>query len=89
MSENLLNKYYIPRKVQRFLNSCRGCYMYEHAIECKYVDKFLAELCPCQQCLVKIMCEASCKHFNEIDNVKQGVSHGKFHRVRHLMADER
>lgn len=77
MLENRPDKYYIPRKVQRFLNSCKGCFMYEHAIECKYVDKFLAELCPCRECLVKIMCEMSCKDFNEIENVQKGKGHGQ------------
>lgn len=73
MLDHLPPKHYIPiRKVQKFLDSCKGCFMYEHAIECKYVDKFLAELCPCKECLVKIMCELSCKCFNEIDNVQQG-----------------
>jgi hypothetical protein len=76
--ENLPPKHYIPiRQVQRFLDSCKGCYMYEHAVECKYVDKFLAELCPCKECLVKIMCEESCEKFVEIDKVQQGSAHGQ------------
>jgi hypothetical protein len=77
MLENHPDKHYIPRKVQKFLDSCRGCYMYEHSVECKYIDKFLGELCPCQRCLVKIMCEVSCKDFNEIDNIQQGRVHGQ------------
>ena len=71
------NEYHIPRKVQKFLDSCRGCYMYEHAVECKYVDKFLAELCPCKECLVKIMCEESCEKFVEIDKVQKGRIHAQ------------
>jgi hypothetical protein len=77
MLENHPDKHYIPRKVQRFQDSCKGCFMYEHAIECKYVDKFLAELCPCRECLVKIMCEMSCEDFNKIENTQKGKLHGQ------------
>jgi hypothetical protein len=66
MSENLPN----IKSVQRYLETCEGCYMFEHAMECRYLDKFLAEVCPCQICLVKCMCESSCKEFDLIDDRK-------------------
>lgn len=65
--ENLPNGSWNPtRTVQRFLDSCNGCYMYEHAIECKYLDKSIGEVCPCQICLVKVMCETTCRDFENM-----------------------
>jgi len=58
------NNHHPLHQVQKYQDSCIGCYMYEHALECRYLVKFFAEICPCQNCLVKIMCEVSCSDFD-------------------------
>jgi hypothetical protein len=50
--------------------NCDGCIDDKHAIACN--KKRLMDPCPCQDCLVKVMCNKECEEF-----IKFAKSHGK------------
>jgi len=49
---------------QRFTTECKGCLLFNQAIECKLLELYKADQCPCIICLVKPMCEEPCDAFN-------------------------
>lgn len=52
---------------------CKGCYIMEIGDGCKFnpINKDGVH-CPCQTCLVKIMCQTGCTEFGDVHNVQDG-----------------
>ncbi len=53
-------------RVQKYLKECEGCNMYHMGIECKVLEIFRAQECPCIKCLVKTMCTIACEKYNHL-----------------------
>jgi hypothetical protein len=52
--------------VQRYLKDCEGCTMFHMGIDCKVLEMFKAQECPCRDCLIKVVCEEGCDKFHHI-----------------------
>lgn len=51
---------------QHYIKECEGCTMLSMGIECKVLELYEAENCPCLDCIVKPMCEDPCEDFNDL-----------------------
>jgi len=47
--------------------NCPSCRMYDNG-ECIVIQEGVSSICPCKECIIKIMCEEPCKEF---DNMAQ------------------
>jgi hypothetical protein len=47
---------------------CRGCYAY-YQYDCMVLPKYKEKMCPCIECLIKMVCQKSCYKFKAYCNI--------------------
>lgn len=52
-------------KVGMMMKNCKGCKEFDHTInQCGTIPDVLMDECPCQECIVKMVCEFPCKKYD-------------------------
>jgi len=51
--------------------NCPSCRMYDNG-ECTIIQERVSSICPCKECIIKIMCEDPCKEFDNISHIIYG-----------------
>jgi len=46
------------------MEGCKGCACCKDDIKCSF-DMYDSSLCPCQICLIKVMCRDICEEYNQ------------------------
>ena len=53
------------------MNKCKGCNDFINPRSCFIIDMGNSEhvqLCPCRECLIKVMCACACGEYSELSN---------------------